>query len=303
MPMNPQTLTIKQASVFCSDLSSRGISGVEYIKRVDFSSASDVPLEEHKHPDNLLEFIYQQTGAQRHAVNGIMHMLRAGDILILRPGETHSSGGFPQEKRVCCWLGLNLPQNPDHFLGLIPEHARSMLFSLSNITKRQFHGSSRLERLLDELFEALVPADGSPVNIPAIVANIILVLTETTSCSQQEEAVLSDQWIGRVLAFINSRLPDRISTGAVAQHMSVARTHLCTRFKNETGFSLHDYILRKKIDLAKARMMRDPELTVTRLAFELNFSSSQHLSRTFKTYTGISPDNFRKSRGGAKISS
>lgn len=64
-------------------------------------------------------------------------------------------------------------------------------------------------------------------------------------------------------------------------------------FKQLTGLSPHQYIISRRIALAKEKL-RQKDCSLTRIAYELNFSSAQHFSGAFRKWTGDSPRNYRK---------
>jgi AraC-like DNA-binding protein len=65
-------------------------------------------------------------------------------------------------------------------------------------------------------------------------------------------------------------------------------------FHQEIGMPPSEYILRKKIELAKEMLLAGA--TVTQTAFELDFSSSQYFATVFKRYTGESPRDFLRKK-------
>jgi AraC-like DNA-binding protein len=42
------------------------------------------------------------------------------------------------------------------------------------------------------------------------------------------------------------------------------------------------------------RLQEDPFISITELAYELNFSTPQYFSTVFKKYKGVSPGSFRQ---------
>jgi len=73
-------------------------------------------------------------------------------------------------------------------------------------------------------------------------------------------------------------------------HYSYA--HLSTVFSENTYMSVENYTILKKIDLAK-ELICNTNLTLTEIAFRLDYSSVAHLSRQFKKTTGLTPSVFQ----------
>src|SRR6185295_11075380 len=59
------------------------------------------------------------------------------------------------------------------------------------------------------------------------------------------------------------------------------------------GFSIEQFIIMNKIEKAKQLLIQN-ELTVKEIAFELHYSSVGHLSNKFKSFTGLSPSQYKE---------
>ncbi|MGY0392850.1 helix-turn-helix domain-containing protein [Bizionia sp. KMM 8389] len=74
-------------------------------------------------------------------------------------------------------------------------------------------------------------------------------------------------------------------------HYSYA--HLSTVFSENTYTSIENYMILKKVDLVKDRICNS-NLTLTEIAYQLDYSSVAHLSGQFKKTTGLTPSSFQK---------
>ncbi len=77
---------------------------------------------------------------------------------------------------------------------------------------------------------------------------------------------------------------------ASSAHMSVS--YLSKTFKENTGFSPYDYLLRVRLDKAK-ELLRKTDNSVEIIAYKTGFNSSSNFVYFFKKETGISPLKFR----------
>ncbi|MDF2670592.1 MAG: AraC family transcriptional regulator, partial [Paenibacillus sp.] len=68
---------------------------------------------------------------------------------------------------------------------------------------------------------------------------------------------------------------------------------MCHCFKEVTGFSINNYIARKRVDEAKRLLLMSNE-PVGRLSELLGFGNPIHFSRLFKQHVGVSPLVYRK---------
>lgn len=73
------------------------------------------------------------------------------------------------------------------------------------------------------------------------------------------------------------------------------RSRFKAKFKGQMGVTPHAYMNALKIDSAKIYLKAE-KLSVTEIAYMLNFSSSHHFASVFKKYVGCTPTEFRKQR-------
>ncbi|MBE0645883.1 MAG: AraC family transcriptional regulator [Bacteroidetes bacterium] len=69
-------------------------------------------------------------------------------------------------------------------------------------------------------------------------------------------------------------------------------TYLANIFSETTGATIEHFIIAHKIERVKELLLYD-ELTLTEIAYRLNYSSVAHLSNQFKKVTGLTPTFFK----------
>ncbi len=102
----------------------------------------------------------------------------------------------------------------------------------------------------------------------------------------------------KAAAYMQSRVGRRFLVEEAARNCHVSPTVFCKRFKRETGQTPADYFQRLRLTEA-CRQIARPYVTLTETAYRLGFSSSQHFSRVFKQYFGLSPRDYRRTVPGA----
>ena len=68
--------------------------------------------------------------------------------------------------------------------------------------------------------------------------------------------------------------------------------YLSNLFSEIKGTTIEQYIIAQKIERAKELLIYD-QLTLTEIAYQLNYSGVSHLSRQFKRITGLTPSFFK----------
>lgn len=92
--------------------------------------------------------------------------------------------------------------------------------------------------------------------------------------------------------YIQHHMSEPITAEKIAEEMFLNRSHLSRKFKEETGETLTDFILKEKTEEAK-RLLRYSDKSLTAIGSYLGFSSASHFSRVFKTYVGTTPSEYR----------
>jgi AraC-like DNA-binding protein len=79
----------------------------------------------------------------------------------------------------------------------------------------------------------------------------------------------------------------------LARSLGASPFHLCRVFRATHGTTLHEYRLDLRLRLALERL-DDPSTDLSRLAFELGFSSHSHFTLTFRSRLGHPPSRLRQ---------
>ena len=78
-------------------------------------------------------------------------------------------------------------------------------------------------------------------------------------------------------------------------------TYLSNLFSEVKGTTIEQFYLANKIEKVKELLAYD-ELSLTEIAWKLNYSSISHMSNQFKKMTGLTPSNFKKLTNKKRIS-
>mgnify|MGYP003675138899 FL=1 len=79
----------------------------------------------------------------------------------------------------------------------------------------------------------------------------------------------------------------------LSEKLDYSYTYLSSVFSEATYSSIENFVILKKIDFAKSLILQN-NLTLTEIAYKLNYSSVSHLSAQFKKTTGLTPSAFQK---------
>ena len=98
--------------------------------------------------------------------------------------------------------------------------------------------------------------------------------------------------LSAILKYINQHINENLSLDELAQRFSLSKFYLTRRFKELTGLSLHQFIVKKR--LTRARYLISVGIDPYRAAVDAGFNNYSHFSRTFKSYFGQNPSSIPK---------
>jgi two-component system, response regulator YesN len=105
--------------------------------------------------------------------------------------------------------------------------------------------------------------------------------------------------IQRAMGLIQERYWDKISLSSLARLVGMSKHHLSHRFRERSGSTFRDYLLRVRVERAKA-LLAAHEVSISEVAQMVGFSDLPRLDKVFKRHTGFSPSAYRSmSRGQA----
>ena len=93
--------------------------------------------------------------------------------------------------------------------------------------------------------------------------------------------------------YINLHLSDSISASSVAENMHLHPVYLNRIFKANTGTSIQQYIIEKRLALAK-KLLKEGNSPID-VCFQSGFNNYSNFSRTFSNHTGTSPKQYQMS--------
>ncbi len=94
-----------------------------------------------------------------------------------------------------------------------------------------------------------------------------------------------------IIEYIGDNLNKDLSIDLLADKFYMSKYHMMRTFKNETGYSIHQYISEKRILLARSYIMGG--MPATNACIECGFRDYSSFSRAFKNQLGIMPSEVK----------
>jgi YesN/AraC family two-component response regulator len=104
--------------------------------------------------------------------------------------------------------------------------------------------------------------------------------------------LMSDE-IKRALSFIDDHYKENIRLKYIADRISLSSYYFSRLFKKEVGVNLSQYILHKRLEVAK-RMLEETDQSIVDISVSVGFQEHNYFGKIFKRFTGSTPSEYRR---------
>ena len=264
------------------------------VSKVDNVEAKP-PLAPHIHK-GCFEMCFFYKGQQTYEIGDKTYTVRGGEMIFTRPDEPHSTRGNPEEKSGFYYLIFQLLPG-ERLLTVGAEEATMMYDILMQSENRIFTYPPECLSVFDSIFKAYIEKPALyKAWIASLIVNLLYITLQEVLRGKSQSPSVRPQ-IQTIIERISKHPELAFTTSQIAGECNLSVPRVIQEFKLATGTTLHDFQLRKRMELAQQRLEQGSSITTT--AYELGFSSSQHFSTMFKKYMGITPRAYRLSKRGA----
>ncbi len=279
---------IQDKRYMIADLSDIGLPEVPVVGVYIQTCAAD-RLEIHQHT-GIFEAVYMVRGQQFFTISEKDYHLKSNDIFITAPDVLHGSGSHIMEKAFFYWLQLRMPTDGQSILCLDAQSSAKLCDSLRGITINQFAGTKKIAGNFEEIFRLYY--SNAPLRSIAISNLLVDILLNLLSCANLPRKSLISSDIQGAIDIIENTPHRFLTVEEMAETSGLSVSRFKCKFKRQTGLPPGEYQLRGKIDFAD-NLLKTTNKTITQIAYNCGFSSSQYFATVYKRFTHSMPKDGR----------
>ncbi|MEK8126509.1 AraC family transcriptional regulator [Paenibacillus filicis] len=186
-----------------------------------------------------------------------------------------------------------------HWAAFKGSHAEELL-SACGITRHAPTALSARPRRMHTLYRRLEQSLREEGQVRKELASggvLRLILAEYSSASKvgevrNQEGPIIERQIEQAIRWLTLQYYQPISIEQMAHSLGYHRTHLSKMFKQHTGLSPMQYLL--KVRMERAKLLLQESLTVEQVASSIGFTDPLYFSKQFKKTYGQSPSEYRQ---------
>jgi AraC-like DNA-binding protein len=258
-------------------------------------------LTEVEHSHDFCELVIVTHGSAMHWLEGKDFPVTAGDVFLLQGKQRHY---FYDRQDLDLINIMYAPEKvglPENELRKLPGYCA--MFLLEPAYRHQHRFASRLhlkrvslahtEQMTEEMERESEHAEpGYEVALRAKLLELIVYLSRayTKTDTTEAHALLR---VGNVIGAIENNFSKDWKLDELLEIAHMSRSNLMRIFRNATGQTPIDYLIRLRIQKA-LDMLRNTDQSITEIAFEIGFNDSNYFTRCFRKIMGQTPRQYRK---------
>ena len=237
------------------------------------------------HTHNHTELFYIVGGKGQFFIEDQVFPVDVNNLVVINPNVTHTEASLnaqPLEYIVLGIEGIELAtsENSNGQFCLL-DHFESAEISgcLRNILREMEQKSPGYEDVCQAFMEILV---------------IRLMRSTTLSVAMEPQTIAGNRQCALVRRYIDDHFKEALTLDLLADEAHMNKYYLSHAFKKEYGVSPINYMLSRRLDESKY-LLAETDLSLSRIAQLLGFSSLSYFSQAFRKTQDISPMEFRQS--------
>lgn len=268
------------ASQFCE---STGFTDVTLSQYGRFQADAEKPLLPFLNENTIVTYVTGGAGSVK--LGTTVHPVAPGTVIVLFPGQCVNFSAQEGELLSCMWMetygdalesvllraGLT-PQKPT-MIPTVPAEQSTTAAAFAALTDGTAYGPLRATGLAMELLDCL--------------------LSETPRPCQPKISNLQQYYVDKSIRYIKRKYPQDISVEDVAEYCGLNRSYLGKLFRDATGMTTQEYLIRHRMSIACSYLERAAAPIAT-IARSVGYPNQLHFSRAFHKVFGIPPREWQK---------
>lgn len=232
-------------------------------------------------------------GSVNYSIEGKSYKLKPFDIVLVRQGAIHRPEVTNDEtyERIVFYISgeyLDRHKTQEYNLEYCFEQAQK---EGSDVLRFPALQNSRLLAVIEEIEKNGQENDRYAAKLYAQVLFMEFMILLNRGCVDKtgsfDHAVTFNQKMIDLIRYVGEHLTEELTIEELAEHFYISKFHMMRQFKEETGYTIHQYITEKRVLYAKNLIAAG--MSATQACYESGFRDYSTFSRAYKRRMSKSP--------------
>jgi len=260
---------------------------------------SYIHLQPHWHKEFEISMITD--GSLIYRIGQKDYQVNKGDILIITPDTLHAAHQLDDftanTTTIVFHLNLlGLEQKDRCTLKYIEPYTQQKTLPVP-VIQPDHPSYEKINQCYEELWNFQNPHHGNELLVKSALFRLFYYLWEQeptpTSQVYSPEALRNIEHLKPVLTYIHLHFAEPLTIDQLASISGFSSVHFMNIFKKVMGTPCMEYVLHYRINAA-SHALKETDYPVTKIALENGFQNIPYFNRSFKSYLGCTPTQYRK---------
>lgn len=269
-----------------------------------FHYSDNIPINVEYHNHDFYEIFYFISGKVKYIIEGKTYTLKPNDILLTNNKELHKpviENGMNYE-RIVIWI------NPS-FVKKIESNETNLTLCFEDSSKHHYNllrPNIDLFHVINKIYEKLEKSYinndyGDNLLRKVYITELLIYLNRAYFDTPKEIDIdiKHNSKISDVIQYINENLCEDLSLDTLSKKFYISKYHLSRQFKQYVGFTIHQYIMKKRLIIAKIHLHNGASIDSAYI--HSGFNNYQNFIKAFKDEFGLSPKKYVASLKANKL--
>ncbi len=254
------------------------------------------------HRNEGIELTFLETGTLPFSVRGKTWQLNSGSLTITRPWQQHKVGQPNIEIGCLHWLiidvGVRHPHQPWQWPGwlvLTPDDLAELTGYLRENEQPVWRATDAIKGCFRQIGGA-VEAESGVSRLAVFINELflnLLVLFRREDVPRDKGLTRTQRSVELFLTSLEERYAEEWTLDAMARVCGLGVTRFVHNCRHAVNLPPMQYLSLLRTRAATEKLRQCPDKTITEIAFECGFSSSQYFATCFRKHYGRTPKQFR----------
>lgn len=247
------------------------------------------------HNHNYYHLVYFTEGSGEHLIDFEKFPVKTGMMYFMKPGQVHQ--WYFKEKYD--GFVVNFSSNFFDWIGINSSLLQKFSFLQSiKITDHVIELNKELQAIISPLFENIINENllndqFTNLKIGSQLLELFILIERSYFANYNAVNDYKSVLLNNFQTLIDQHFKVKKLPKDYAEMLYITPNHLNALCKDLGGISAGE-LIRSRVVLEAKRLLVNKELSVSEIAYELNFQDASYFVKFFKKYTNFTPEQFRK---------